>query len=68
MRVGLETALAGQCSYALFLSCLRRWVPSVRMSCRQSLLEDRQRDMTKWVSGFSLPLTPVCTVIGMLYI
>ena len=52
----------------LFLSCLHMRVPSVRMSCRQSLLEDRQRDMTKWVSGFSLPLTPVCTVIGMLYI
>ena len=68
MRVGLETPLAGQCSYALFLSCLHMRVPSVRMSCRQSLLEDRQRDMTKWVSGFSLPLTPVCTVIGMRYI
>ena len=70
MRVGLVTALAGQCSYALFLSCLRRWVPSVRMSCRQSLLEDRQRDMTKWVSGSpdscvycdrnAIHLTPLC--------
>ena len=58
-RVGLETSLAGQCSYALFLSCLHMRVPSVRMSCRQSLLVDQQRDMTKWVSGFSLPLTPV---------
>ena len=58
---------------AVFLRPLPKLPPQVgalssNELCRQSLLEDRQRDMTKWVSGFSLPLTPVCTVIGMLCI
>ena len=72
-RVGLETSLAGQCSYALFLSCLHMRVPSVRMSCRQSPTRrptEGHDQMGEWIQPSpdscvywyrnAIHLTPLC--------